>query len=164
MKNKLWLLVVFFPMFTVAQTPEEMEANYARRIKMEMIDGVYIPMDLEDALSELERLSEPAGIARFKEAPEKLAARRLHFGLGRWILINWGLEDGSRISHYLKERGIHHPDDMVRTIILSWHRKLNGVPIDLEGQVAEIAKRIEEEKKARAMKGDTIVIERRSRE
>lgn len=148
--------------FTVsAQTASEYQANYAKRIKMESINGVYIPMDLEDAFSELSRLADPAGLALFKAAPEDSIRRNLHFGLGRWIMINWGLEEGSRISHYLRERGVSYPDDMVEVIIITWHRRLHNQPLRFEEEVARIDKRLAEEKAKRDSTAQIIVIERR---
>lgn len=144
-----------------SQTEAEMEANYAKRIKEEMLFGVYIPADLEDAYRELERLSDPQGLVEFKSAPEDSIRRKLHFGFGRWIVSNWGLEEGSRISHYLKQIGISVPDDMVRVIIVTWHRRLNGKPSLLEDEIAMITKRMAAEKAKRDADRKVIVIEKR---
>lgn len=158
------LLLINFLFLTgqaCAQTEAEYEAAYAKRITLEMINGVYIPTDLEDAFSELNRLSDPKGIAEFKGAPEDSIRRKLHFGLGKWILVNWGLEDGSRISHYLKQKGITAPDDMVEFIIVMWHRQLNGEPLKQEEEIAMIEKRMAEEQKKRDEKKKVIVIEKK---
>jgi len=144
-----------------AQTPEEYQANYANRIKLEMINGVYIPFDLEDAFSELVRLSDPKGLAEFKSAPEDSVRRKLHFGLGRWILMNWGFEEGSRMSHYMKGRGVSLPDDMVEVIIITWHRQLNGKPLRFEDEVALIEKRKQEEKAKRDAQKEVIILEKK---
>jgi hypothetical protein len=146
-----------------AQTAAEFEANYAKRIRLEMIDGVYIPADLADAHEELSRLSEPNALLQFKQSPEDSIRRKLHFGLGRWILVNWGFEDGSRLSHYLKGKGVSVPDDMVEVIILTWHRQLNNKPLELADEIAAIDKRREEEKKERDKKVTKTVIERKPR-
>lgn len=143
------------------QTAAEYQANYAKRIKLEVINGVYIPSDLDDAFSELARLSDPSGLAEFKAAPEDSIRRKLHFGLGRWILINWGLEEGSRISHYMKGRGVSLPDDMVDVIIITWHRHLNQLPIRFEDEVTIIEKRQAEEKAKRDAQSEIKVIEKR---
>ena len=164
--KKLVFTILFFSLFGIlaAQTPEEYQANYEKRIKMEMINGVYIPADLEDAFSELDRLSDPAGLIQFKEAPEDSIRRKLHFGLGRWIMVNWGLEEGSRISHYLKERGVSHPDDMVEVLIITWHRRLNQQPLRFDEEVAMIEKRQAEEKTKRDAQKEVIILEKRPHE
>jgi len=161
--KKLNLLFVFMTLafVTFGQTLSEYEANYAARIKLEMINGVYIPYDLEDAFSELSRLSAPAGLAEFKSSPEDSIRRKLHFGLGRWILINWGLEEGSRISDYMKKHGVALPDDMVEVIIITWHRQLNGRPLKFNEEVAMIDKRLKEEKAKRDSSAQVIILEKK---
>ena len=144
-----------------AQTEAEYQANYNKRITLEMINGVYIPADLEDAFSELNRLSDPRGVAEFKSAPEDSIRRKLHFGLGKWILVNWGLEDGSRYSHHLKQKGITLPDDMVEFTIVTWHRKLNGQPLKPEEEIAMIQKRMAEDQKKRDEDKKVISIEKK---
>lgn len=156
----LWLFLIPAG-FVSAQTEAEFEANYAKRIRMETINDVYIPVDLEDAYAELERLADADGLTKFKNAPEEEIRRRLHFGLGRWIMINWGLEEGSRISHYLSQKGITVPDDMVRIIIVTWHRRLHGKPLGLEEEIALVAKRMAEEKAKREARIDTVQVIRK---
>ena len=57
----LFLVFAASALSAFAQTAEEFEANYAKRIKEEMLFGVYIPADLEEAYSELDRLADPKG-------------------------------------------------------------------------------------------------------
>jgi hypothetical protein len=164
MKKVVFLGMLMMAVLHVqAQTEAEFEANYAKRIRLEMIDGVYIPADLADAHAELSRLSEPKALAQFKQSPEDSIRRKLHFGLGRWILMNWGFEEGSRLSHYMKSKGVSVPDDMVEVIILTWHRQLNNKPLELADEIAAIDKRREEEKKEREKKVTKTVIERKPR-
>ena len=114
---------------------EEYLKNYDRRIKKEYIFGVYIPLDLADAFTQLNRLTDKSSKAKFKVMEEELAAEKLHFSLGRWIIHNWGFYDGSRFSHYLKKLGISHPDDMARFVIVSYHRNLNRKSLNVKEQV-----------------------------
>jgi len=154
-----FLAFASFPAFS--QTPEEFEANYAKRIKEEMLFGVYIPVDLNDAHAELSRLADQEGLLKFQTAPEDSIRRKLHFGFGRWIMTNWGLEEGSRISHYLKTLGVSRPDDMVRLIIVTWHRKLNNRPLEIEKELAEIKSSMDAEKAKRDQDKKVIVLEKR---
>lgn len=130
-----------------AQNATEYETTYAERIKMEMINGVYIPADFQEAFVELERLADPQGIEKFKNAPENAVRTKFQTGLGRWIFINWGMEEGSRYTEFLKKQGITYPDDMVTFTLVAWNRHLNGKPLMVEEEVAVIRKRIEEELK-----------------
>lgn len=143
------------------QTAEEFEANYAKRIKEEVINGVYIPIDLEDAYSELSRLADPSGLVTFKSSPEDSIRRKLHFGFGRWIMNNWGLEEGSRISHYMRSKSVPIADDMVRVIIVTWHRRLNGRSLKLEEEIAIITKRMAAEKEKREADRKVIIIDKK---
>ncbi|HUR30389.1 MAG TPA: DUF6794 domain-containing protein [Saprospiraceae bacterium] len=159
-----YLLVLSFFLtsnFIYGQTSEEFEATYAKRIKEEMLNGVYIPADLEDAYTELSRLADPQGLLMFKSAPEDSIRHKLHFGFGKWIMTNWELEEGSRISHYLKMKGVSYPDDMVRVIIVTWHRRLNGHPLKLEEEIAEAKLHMEAEKAKRDKDKKVIVLEKR---
>ena len=115
---------------------EAFDKQYQERIQQEVLNGVYIPVDLEDAIQELERLTDADMIEKFRNAPEDTIATKLHFSLGRWIILNWGFYEGSRLSHHLKEAGLSFPDDMARFIIVSWHRKLNDRPLEVEDQIS----------------------------
>ncbi len=144
-----------------ADTEEKFDSLYAVRIQLEEIDGVYIPADLEDAIAELSRLSTPADLEKFKQAPEELVAEKLHFGLGRWTIYNWGFYEGSRLSHYLRQLGLEHPDDMAKFLIVSLHRSLNDRPLEIEEQVEFYKQKREAERKAREEGKEVIKDEKR---
>lgn len=138
MKQHLIFLLCFFTCLNVGfcqQTPEqEYMVKYDRNILKERINGVYIPIDMEDAFKELMDLSDPLSLEKFQHAPEDTIARKLHFGLGRWMSYNWNFYEGSRFSHYLKEMGISYPDDMIQFVIVSFHKYLNKKNLDLESR------------------------------
>lgn len=104
--------------------------DYDWRIQQEYLMDVYIPEDEEDAFRELKRLGEQSGLTKFRNAPEDSIRRKLHFGLGKWMMKNWQLMDGSRLSHSLKKQGLLHPDDMVEYLIVTFHRHLNDRPLE----------------------------------
>lgn len=139
----------------------EFDSLYAIRIELEEIDGVYIPEDLDDAFAELSRLSSAADLEKFKSAPEDVVRDKLHFGLGRWMIHNWGFYDGSRMSHYLKELGLEHPDDMAKFMVVSYHRHLNDVPLKIEDQVAYYKEYREQERLKREEEKELIHSETR---
>ena len=70
----------------------------------------------------------------FMTLPEKVAATRLHHGLGMWIRNNWGLWRNSKLKRYFLDRGILHPDEMSSIILSSYHRYLNNNQTGLDGQ------------------------------
>lgn len=149
---------------TIAQKPPETEAEYEkaykRRIRQEMIRGVYIPKDIGEAFIELNRLVDKESRKKFKDIPEALAAQKLHFSFGRWLIKNWGFYEGSRLSVFLNKTGLFHPDDLARFIIITYHRNLNKNPLEVEAlvkQLQETRKKLEEENKKKAPK--TILFE-----
>ena len=141
----------------LADTEAEFDSLYAIRIQKDVLNGVYIPADLEDSFRELQRLSAKDDIEKFKNAPEEVVRDRLHFGLGRWISVNWGFYLGSRFSHYLRELGLEHPDDMTKVVLVSFHRHLNEEPLRVEEQVDFYHELREKERQQRAMNQEVIL-------
>ncbi len=137
----------------VAQTGdsiEEAEKRYNSNIRKSKIDGIYIPENIGDAIQEIIRLSPTESIQKYKSANEDFVVKRLHFGLGKWLAENWNFYEGSRYSHYLRLKGVTHPDDMIDFTLRSLHRHLNEVPLDIEGRaqmIREKRKKALEEKR-----------------
>ena len=117
-------------------TEAEFDSIYEQRIQLEEIDGVYIPRNLDEAFVELKRLSSPTDLRKFQNASESTIRTKLHFGLGRWMIVNWGFYEGSRLSHFLRGAGLQHPDDMARVILVCFHRHLNQKELNLQEEVA----------------------------
>lgn len=111
------------------------EKQYQRNIKKSRINGVYIPANLDEAFKELDDLSPDASKVKFTNAPEEVVAKKLHFGLGRWISVYWNFIEGSRYVEYLRQLGIVDPDHMIQFTIVSYHRYKNNKPLEIEKQV-----------------------------
>lgn len=143
-----------------AQRPPETEKEYDKiyklRIQQERIDGVYIPANLSDAFVQLHQLIDKDSKAKFKDMEEDAAVSKLHFSLGRWMIINWGFYQGSRLSHSLKNKGLHHPDDMAHFIIRSYHRSLNKQSINAKELIEELNKARQQERINRLQQGELI--------
>lgn len=153
-----WLLVQ--PIFGQQQDDVE-EAKYEWRIRQQVLYGVYIPKDLNDALLQLHKLTDPQAKAKFKAMDEDDAVRKLFFSFGRWMTHNWSLYEGSRLSVALQQMGIHHPDDMVRVIIRLFHRSLNGKPLEIEALLKQVKENEEKRKQERLKKGKILYQETR---
>lgn len=138
-------------------------ANYNQRISQTHLNGFYIPENMQDAFATLDELSDPAGLEKFKQADEVVVAQKLKGGLGRWMLINWGFHEGSRFSHYLKNEGILHPEDMAQCMIVSYHRHLNGRPIDLKNQAEAYAALRRKEYEKRIQPDTTFTLPKKNR-
>jgi hypothetical protein len=109
--------------------------KYEWRIRQQNLYGTYIPKDLNEVLVELNKKMDEKSKESFKSLPENEAPRKLFFSFGRWMTHNWGLYEGSRLSKYFQEQGIHHPDDMVEMMIITCHRSLNQKPLEIKGLI-----------------------------
>jgi Domain of unknown function (DUF6794) len=144
-------------------TEDAFEEEYQKRITKENINGVYIPKDLADCFIQLNRLIDDESKAKFKKMSEADAATKLHFSLGRWIIYNWSFYEGSRLSFYLKNLGVSHPDDMARFIIITYHRNLNREKLNVKELIDYFKMKKEKEKKKRLDEGEVIFEETRKR-
>lgn len=118
----IWLLLLQWYVYSQALTRQ-----YG---SLETIDGVYIPKDMNDALSELDKKLDNQAKERFKNLNEKDLTIE-HFGLGLWMRNNWGLWKHSRLAQYFYTKGILHPDDMSGVMLDCYHQKLNQKTCDL---------------------------------
>ena len=128
----------------ISLTEKRFNEKYQKNIKKSRINGVYIPVDLEDAFNEIQALAQKQSLDKFKKADAEFVVNRLHYGLGRWIILNWNLYDGSRIGEHVKSYGVTHPDDQARFILLTLHNKLNGKDLGIK----LIAQKLQQERQA----------------
>jgi hypothetical protein len=120
------------------------DSLYNANIKKTKLYGVYIPRDPEDAVQQLMLLTTPESREPFKKADEETVAKKLHFGLGRWMEYNWNFEEGSRLSHYFRNKGLRYTEDMTRCMLILFHRHVCGKPADLDALIDEIIKKRKE--------------------
>ena len=139
-----------------ASTEAEFEKQYQERIKMDKLNNVYIPKNLDDALLQLDKLTSPESRIKFKSIPEDSVCMYMHNRLGQWIILNWGFYGGSRLSHYLRSAGITYPDDMADFLILAYHRKLNDKPVAIKELAVNFRERRKKEFEQDKKKGKVI--------
>ena len=139
----LILSVLILPVFINAQSSyeEEFQKNYEINITKERINDIYIPIDIDDAMIELDRLSTAEGRNKMIEASEEVIKSRLIYGLGKWMILNWNFYEGSRLSHVLKQKGISYPHDMASFLLVTYYRHLKGLPLEIEGRAKVIHKK-----------------------
>ena len=145
------------------ETENEYEKAYQRRIQQELLHNVYIPKDLADAFIQLNKLIDPASKMKYKTMPEEEAVKKLYFSFGRWIIHNWGFYGGSRLSHHLKSIGLHHPDDMSKFIMITYHRNLNRQKLRAKDLVEDFQAARKKEYDNRLKNGTIIHTETRKR-
>lgn len=160
--GKYFILIFSSLLFTIVDlsaqklSPEleriafETDSIYKSNIKKSRLYGVYIPKDMNEAFTELDRLSPKESLVKIKAANESIIAKKLHFGLGRWMSYNWNFDEGSRFSHYLKGLGLYNSDEMIDFMLVSYHRYLNKKELEVEKRVKEYHTKREEEKKKKS--------------
>ncbi len=142
---------------------EDYEKRFKENIARDRINGVYIPKNLEDALAQLDKLIEPKAKASLTKVNEETAASRLHFSLGRWMMLNWQFYEGSRFSNYLHTAGVTFPDDKADLMIRAYHRHVNGKPIEFKELVKSYKNRRKAEHKKDLESAPVIKVERRKK-
>lgn len=150
-----YILLFLFAMVAVmsfAQSKSDAEfiKEYEARLQKEKIDRIYIPKDLTDAHDQLDVLMEKDAKLGFMKLSDAEAPRKYHFVLGRWLIKNWSLDRGSRLSAYLRDRGVFRPDDMAKFILQTYHRKLHFRALGEEALLADLAARYAIEKEERS--------------
>ncbi len=173
LKNGLFSTLFIFSIFSnslLAQTEgppsdeKEFEKQYQERIKKDKLNNVYIPKNLDDAMLQLDKIISPESQAKVKAIPEDSVCMALHNRLGQWMILNWGFYGGSRLSHYLRSAGITFPDDMADFLILAYHRKLNGKPVEIKQLATYFKEKRKKEFEKEKKEGKVIKEEVRKRD
>lgn len=125
--NKIILILVLLSLFNCGIIND----SYKSRI-----DGNYIPRNLNDAISEIEKQFSDSTKNSIKQMSENDFIAESHFGTGKRIRNNWSLWRKSRLSTYFNKKGVFHPDDMSSIILRSYHRKTTKKEINLNEQIA----------------------------
>jgi len=113
---------------------KEKEA-YKMRIVADSIQGFYIPKNIEECFTELDKILKPKDIKALKNLNEEKEISNYHHGLGTYLRNNWYLWGGSRLSKYFNNLGVFHPDDISSIILRSYYRYLNQQEIKLDEQI-----------------------------
>lgn len=164
MRKYFLLLLIFFVICNGMNAQDEKQrlikeadSIYQANIKKTRIYGVYIPKDIEEAFLELDRLSPPESLAKIKMASEETVAKKLHFGLGRWMSHNWNFTEGSRFSHHLKNLGLFYTEDMIDFMLISYHRYLNKRDQDTQARINSYQLKRKKLEAEELSKGEVII-------
>ncbi len=123
---------------------QRMDSIYQYRIQQVYLDGRYIPATEEEAVDSLIAVLGERNIERIRRLPEQRVVQGLIGSVGRWMIVRWGLEEGSRLSHHIKEHyGVSFPIDIADFLLTAMYRKVQHQPIQWEN----IAKRIRARRK-----------------
>ncbi len=160
-------LLLFSSSLLAQEKPPASEKEYEEalewRTRQEILNGVYIPKDLGEVFAQLNRLIDGQSRQRFKNVPEDMAAKKLHFSLGRWMIHNWGFYGGSRLSVYLQKIGLTYPDDMARFLMITYHRYLNKNDLEVQKLAAHFQEMRQKEYLEELQQGEILHEETRQR-
>lgn len=167
--HKFFALLILMLGFTITtveaqrapSVDDPAELAYQKRILKSRINGVYIPKDLYDAFAQLNRLMDAPTQKQFQSMTEEEAGKKLY--LIMWICNNWGMYEGSRLSHYIQNLGISNPEHKAHFLIMTYHRELNKKDLGLKERVEFYQNKVEEAKARKAKKGKVIHEETRQR-
>ena len=127
----------------------EQQRKYQENILKEEINGVYIPVDINDAMVQLNIIANEESRAKLIGADEEIVVERLSRGLGKWMISNWNFYEGSRLSHSLKGLGVSLPIDMASFLIRTYYLQLNELPLNIEERAAVIYEQRKKEQEER---------------
>ena len=121
----------------------EKENQYKIDIIADSIDGVYIPADIHDCFTELNRLLNDSTKLMIKEKNTAFDLSEYHMGIGRWMRNNWRLWSGSRLQTYFINKNVKHPDNISGIILFAYSNYLKGENINIDKIIEK--SRLEEE-------------------
>lgn len=109
---------------------QKREEEFKKRLTLSEINGIYIPINMQECMTELDKILNYESKSELKK-PTQFNDFNGHMGgLGMWIRNNWGINGGSRLLQYFKDRNIGigrgENDFISGTIINNYIQRLNG--------------------------------------
>lgn len=147
---------IFAQNFEPSFTPAQYEQQYQKRIKMDSIDGIYIPKDMDEVYAQLNVKIDAKSKAKFMHTSEDTISKFAVKSLGSWMIHNWGFFEGSRLGEFLRTKGVYHPEDQASFLVISYYRYLNNLPQDEENRIKAFQVKRKAEVTARNLKGTVI--------
>ncbi|WP_298774096.1 DUF6794 domain-containing protein [uncultured Empedobacter sp.] len=83
---------------------EKRRIEREKRLTLEKIDNIYIPKNLYESLTELDKILDFEAKKELKESTDTFMFNSHMGGLGMWIRNKWGINGGSRLSKYFNDR------------------------------------------------------------
>jgi len=93
------------------------------------------PATLSESLAVLDEVLNPYQKRFIVCLPEEQVRESLHYSFGTWIRNAWGLWDITPLRYHFLKRGVLHPEDMSGIILMTYYRKMNGLPLAIDQQI-----------------------------
>lgn len=129
------ILILFVLLSSASVSQAQLLTKRQKNAKKQ--NSIYIPEDIYDAMKELDKRTTEDFKTQIKGWKEQEAIYKSQATLGLILRHDWKLWNGSRLSYYFNQKSITNANDMTDIIIRSYHRYLNGKPLDLEKQIKE---------------------------
>lgn len=102
--------------------------EFKNRLTLEKIGDFYIPKNIYECMTELDKTLNFESKNQLKQAKENESWQfNSHMGsLGMWIRNNWGINGGSRLLKYFNDRKINNRDQISGIIISQYIKWLKG--------------------------------------
>lgn len=166
------LVAFWFVISSMAQQKVSYQRDYLYMV--DKINGVYIPKDINEAISALDTLLNID--KHFIKDSVSLTDFCRDLSLGSFIRARWGLWGGSRLQKYFNDKQVYNPDYMSQLILKAYYElTIKGMSYPPEGIIkpdfdsdpminkyytkqveSEIKKKADMLKKEGFVKGDTI--------
>jgi hypothetical protein len=85
---------------------QQAQEEAKKRLTLEKIDDIYIPKNIYECLTELDKVLNFEGKKQLLESKDASQFNSHMGGLGMWIRNNWGINGGSRLSKYFHDRKV----------------------------------------------------------
>ena len=103
---------------------EKRRLEFEKRKTLDSINGIYIPKNLRECITELDKMLNFESKKQLRESKGIWEFNSHMGGLGMWIRNNWGINGGSRLLKYFNDRGMKNRDDISGAIIEHYQKWL----------------------------------------
>ena len=125
--KKVIAIIILLASYTIAHA-QKFETIRDYKGAAERVNDIYIPADIDDAITELDNNFLSAEDREYiMSLSEEELPRDLHHTLGMYIRNDWGLWFDSRLAQHLRTLGISHPDEMSAYILMAYYRHHHGL-------------------------------------
>jgi len=109
-------------------------------------DTVYIPVDINDCLVQLDKVLSDSSKTNIAAMTEDQFIKQAYRSLGMWIRNHWGLWQGSHLAHYFRAKGVKDPEGISVIILRCYHSHILKQDIRFEERIKEAHEAEEKEK------------------
>jgi hypothetical protein len=146
--KKIILFIITLPLFSLFMQ--------GQKTNNKDIEKYPIPKNLEQCFKLLDKTMTDEEIFLIKSLQEDSIYFHKEFQYGTDFFHTWKIYDGSRLTRYFNKKGLYMSFEIYETILVSYHRYLNNIEINLAEQIAKYDANRQQETLAFQQKQDSI--------